>query len=594
MSVAMPIKPWSISTTVRNPERLRGFLRVLAGMEDAEWDRAAQVDFQVRLIQARLYGAGSNQFYAGLAAADVALVKSGEEISRAAAGRMFAAKNYEDPSMRGRNSFKPLQKFGFADIRGGRVVVTESGRALLAEERDYGDIFLRALLKWQIPNPLDRAGFPARHGYNIKPFVGTLHLINAVNGICKKSGLKQKGLSFEEFEIFALTLIDWREIGKTAREVVAFRKRFAEVPRNKRDAFVQREGRRLRPDFDLAHLRDYADNAVRYFRTTGYIRIRGGGHIDIDPTRRVEVDSLLRRDSGKSAVFALDREYAELMANASAPELPGESRSELRASIRTLRGFIGKMGEDPGKAPPAGAGAAELRARRDALRKQQFGIVARVEKKRLAEPEAIRACAKELRELAAARGGSGNAEKLEKLSKEGLEALNDAREIRAHYIASDDGEPKSPAPAGKPDIECRYDGFAAICEVTLLRDSKQWMHEGQPVPRHLRAFEDKNAGVESFCLFIAPQMHADTLNTFHVCVGHGYEGRRQKIAPLTTGQFCEVLDHCADRRESGSPLTRADIRALFSRVSESVAAMKTSDAWREKMPEVIEEWKRRS
>jgi len=108
--------------------------------------------------------------------------------------------------MRGRNSFKPLEKFGFAKIDNDIVRVTESGYLLLNEKSDYGEIFLRAFLKWQLPNPLERS-FPASRGYNIKPFVGVLHLISEVNELCKKQELKPIGLSRLEFNVFALTLI---------------------------------------------------------------------------------------------------------------------------------------------------------------------------------------------------------------------------------------------------------------------------------------------------------------------------------------------------------------------------------------------------
>ena len=588
----MLIKPWSISTTVRNPERLRGFLGVLAQMDGMAWNNAAQVEFQVRLIQARLYGARNRQFYGGLSQADIDLLEGEAEIPYDDAARIFDAKEYEDPSMRGRNSFKPLQKFGFANILGGAVSITESGRAFLAEERDYGEIFLRALLKWQIPNPLDRMGFPARHGYNIKPFVGVLHLISAVNCECEKAGLKQKGLSFDEFEIFALTLIDWRKIEETAREVVNFRKQLAKIPRSDKSDFIAHESHDLRSAFNLSHLLDYADNAIRYFRMTGYVRIRGADdHIDINPFRRVEVDSLLKRDTAEPSVFEAD-EYAVQMGNASFPVLPGESSAELRATIRNLRDGIAKIGGDSGNPPPDDASASQLKSLRNKLRERHLVASGQVEKKRLAEPDAIRVCANELRALTSRRKRIHNAaETLERLSKSGLDALNDAREIRANYPAGDDGMPTAPAPAGMPDIECRYDGFAAICEVTLLSDSKQWVHEGQPVIRHLRAFEDKNTEADAFCIFIAPKMHRDTLNTFHISVRHGYEGQRQKIAPLTVEQFCGILDYCADRRESNRPLHRTDIHALLSRVSESIGAMEKSDAWCAQMPEVIEKWK---
>jgi hypothetical protein len=47
--------PWSISTTVRNPERLRNFLRVLKNLEGKEFTKEEQVRYQILLIKDKLY-----------------------------------------------------------------------------------------------------------------------------------------------------------------------------------------------------------------------------------------------------------------------------------------------------------------------------------------------------------------------------------------------------------------------------------------------------------------------------------------------------------------------------------------------------------
>ena len=48
-------KPWSISTTVRNPDRIRSFLQVVKDFEGVEFDQDQQIKFQIALIQKRLY-----------------------------------------------------------------------------------------------------------------------------------------------------------------------------------------------------------------------------------------------------------------------------------------------------------------------------------------------------------------------------------------------------------------------------------------------------------------------------------------------------------------------------------------------------------
>ena len=105
------INPWSLSTTVRSPEGLLGFLSAIEEMEGDVWDRDAQVRFQTILIQRRLYGYGEPQFYSGLEARDIAMLESEEPIAFAAAQRILSMKQYTDPPMRGRTSYKPLAVF---------------------------------------------------------------------------------------------------------------------------------------------------------------------------------------------------------------------------------------------------------------------------------------------------------------------------------------------------------------------------------------------------------------------------------------------------------------------------------------------------
>src|SRR3989339_1819015 len=48
-------KTWSLSTTVRSPERILPFLKVLKEIEGENFDKIGQEKFQMLLIQNRLY-----------------------------------------------------------------------------------------------------------------------------------------------------------------------------------------------------------------------------------------------------------------------------------------------------------------------------------------------------------------------------------------------------------------------------------------------------------------------------------------------------------------------------------------------------------
>jgi len=174
-------KPWSITTTLRNPERLRDFLIVLKQLENCKWDLESQRKYQILLIKERVYGYGSNQFYNGLSQEQIDLIDDQTKIiTFEQAETIFNVKNYEDPSMRGRQSINPLKKFGLVVVKDEKICITSLGKLFLKDDFDLGEIFFKSFIKWQIPNP-DSDDYKLEDGYNIEPFVGVLHLIQRVN-----------------------------------------------------------------------------------------------------------------------------------------------------------------------------------------------------------------------------------------------------------------------------------------------------------------------------------------------------------------------------------------------------------------------------
>ena len=208
-------KPWSISTTVRNPERLRSFLIVLKKLEGEEFNKDNQVKYQVLLIQEKIYKPLNipqdfRRYYE-----DPEL-----RMPHKIAQQIFYIQNYEDPPMRGRQSVNPLNKLGFAIAREGlgAIKITELGNRFLAGDYDIGSVFFKSLLKLQFPNPWS-AGFSEREGFNIMPFVATMHLIRKLDKKSTKGGLNKT-----EFNIFVPTLINVNQIDEYVEGILEFRK----------------------------------------------------------------------------------------------------------------------------------------------------------------------------------------------------------------------------------------------------------------------------------------------------------------------------------------------------------------------------------
>ena len=110
--------------------------------------------------------------------------------------------------MRGRQSMAPLRKLGLVFIDDlEKVRISDIGNKFINDEITVEEFFLDSLLKIQYPNPLDDS-YP---NWNTKPFISILHLIRRVNELCK-----EKGLSKDEFGIFALSLQNYYDVEKYA------------------------------------------------------------------------------------------------------------------------------------------------------------------------------------------------------------------------------------------------------------------------------------------------------------------------------------------------------------------------------------------
>ena len=584
------IKPWSLSTTVRNPYRLRGFLSALAELEGEVWNRANQERFQIILIQRHLYGAQNSQFLSGLSPADVALINGEEEIPYAEAARIFRSKGYEDPPMRGRNSFKPLEKllFAYIDPDNRLVRITPVGRELINPETDFGEMVLRSLLKWQLPNPLETRSFPARGGYRIKPFVGTLHLIRRVNDLCEEQGLNATGLSFDEFDAFVPTLIDWEKIGEVAEKIVAIRIACRSIPRSEREALRNRLTEEYLAGFDLRHIRDYGDNTRRYFRLTRFIRFRGDGRfVDLEPRRSIEINALLAADDASPQEFSSLRDYVD----AGLPIPPWENNENLVMSYRAMIDGIAQL--DAAQARqlereyPVTAEEAVLSAAIASLRAIYLDLQRREDSLVWQTAEKTRECAQTLASLS--QRGACTPQDLEYHIATALMSLDAAKEVIPNYPPGDDNKPMFTARGGVPDIECFYEGFNLACEVTLMRDSKQWISESQPVIRHVQKFQNDHDGV-TYGLFIAPTLHRDTINHFWFGVKGVFEGEEVTVFPLTIDKFARVLETCANFRANGGVVGIAEVAGLFNGLATATADCPDSRQWPGLLDAAVDAW----
>ena len=596
--------PWSITTTTRNPYRTRDFLKVLKTLEGVEWNLETQIEYQTRLIQERCYGYGISQFYSGLPSNLVQLVDDASRpIPYRVAEEIFQLKNYKDPPMRGRQSANSLKKFGFAIISDGRVHITRLGNQFLEEDHNMQDIFLRVFLKWQIPNPDNKSTFNTE-AYNIKPFVGILCLISQVNELEKSYGKEPKGISRDEFCLFAPTLIHHCDIESQTNQIDHLRNMMAGRTKQVQRELWESQKRFYAKSFLqtddeneitklLSNLSDYGDNAIRYFRLTSYIHIRGNGYyIDLEPRRSVEINALLETDNAAAEDFKTKSDFYEYISNPSLPVLPWGTPDRQISIIHQIEHEIQHYET---KLDLPQSSLIDPSRLNETERKDRIAQL-NVRRRELQDIDRYRTAQEvgSIQECIDVLDGIYDYEQrpilLEKTATLCLCAINDAIGISPQYPVGDDNEPVFTAPGNVPDIECFYNSFNSVCEVTMLTSRDQWYHEGQPVMRHLRDFEDRHPDRPAYCLFIAPSIHRDTLNTFWLSVKHGYEGRSLCIVPLTINQLSQIMKKLHELRLAGVFLSHLQLQQLLDNVIQLCRSTDNSTEWIESIPEAIQSW----
>ena len=591
-------KLWSFSTTLRHPDRVVDFLTALETFDGKDWNNETQKNFQINLIRYRFYGFGNQQFYNGLLKEQLEKLQNIEyKLSFEEAKNIFETKNYKDAAMRGRTSFKPLEKMGIAFIVDKKLQISKLKEYILSSHYNTEELFLKSFLKWQYPNPTSR-DFSNKKVYNIKPFIATLHLINEVNKICEEKNMKVKGISREEYMIFVHSLLHYKNISKQAKSLIDFRLKLESLKSNKeKNSYIENYKIEFFKEFANAtdgNLKDYADNSIRYFRLTRYLTVRGGGfYIDLEPRRMIEIKKLLETDNAEAKEFKKDK-YIIYMSDINQPNLPWEEKSELlniyETTLEDIRILENKLSINKKEFLALKEDILSLKFEIERLREYRLYLQNIELKQKLQDISQIDDVVNRLNNIRNQDLKPSIA--LEKYITHALNIINDAKNIKPNSILSDDSDFIFTAPANKADIECYYEKFNSICEVTMLVNRDQWHNEGQPVMRHFRDFENTSTLENNYCIFVAPSIHRDTINTFWFSIKYEYEGKSQKIIPLTISQIIEILEMIKDLKQKNRFFSHIEFKKLLDDILDMKNSANSSDEWLNTIPTTINNFKK--
>ncbi len=603
-------KVWSINTTVRNPERLQGFLSVLEQFEGEDFDNETQALFQKELVR--------NKLYKPVDTPEELVIEydNPEPFDDSDTEVIFSL--IADPALRGRTSVSRCNQMGLSIAlkSEGPVVITDLGRDFL--ENDFSkeqNFFFNYFVKWQLPNPLE-SGYD---DFDLNPFLATLNIINKVNDLEENRKRKRKGISKEEFSLFVIPLKKFSEIDKVCNDIINYRDFVKESDEDAMGVYQKLIRQKAKEVFEVTsereitkkanNLKDYADSVIRWFRKTQYIIYRGSQHyVDISPSRLEQAKQLISHLPLSSNHYETKEEYRKFLVNKDLPILPWDSDIETKKVIISNLGKLIKETQDiidsnfPNRRQHdfvyepiflTDQGLNDLREMELEYRKNLDTLNNELRTLKESDLGNLGHYIDKLNELANLTSSSRKDKAplcLEWYTSLSLMALDDSLEIKPNLIKADDGLPLFTAGGGLGDIECYYDSFNLIVEVTLIKSKAQVQNEVLPVSRHFVDLKDKYLDKTCYCLFLAPFIHRDSLNQFYFFINNSFEGHDLNLLPLTIEQYTRLLTLVLESSKDGKFINHKKFEEFFNNALLNLKSENNTRKWHETIDVSIEEW----
>lgn len=479
---------------------------------------------------------------------------------------------------------------GFVDLSP-TINLTDAGRFFIHEKRP-NEIFLRQLLKFQLPSPYHKESSKIKGTFWCRPYLEIIRLIRDLGY-----------LTPDEFRIFALQLTDYRKYETIKNQIISFReekkkhksqyKKFvdnitkqeiskiyaAEISsgnlatrESKTDdvqSFISKEKR---------NMKDYTDACFRYLRFTEMF-ISDGRSIQIAPDKILEIDYILETVSRDPSNIDDIPAFKKYLFDPTQPRLYTDDRSSLEDIL--MRYFSYNKRELNGKP------IEELKDLRDLAVQEKRNEIIQKQTKELKSYELYQEVIDTYNEI---------------LSDEIYDAplflewntwramtMLDGGTIKGNFKIDDSGRPTSTAQGNMPDIECDYDTFALSVEVTLQRGQRQYESEGEPVTRHYAQLQ-KTTNKNTYCLFIAPSINRATwahffgLNQISNITAYG---GKPKIIPLELDLFMKLIENSYSNNGMPKP---QDIQNFLQTSIDEIANSTDEIDWSNRISYCVNKW----
>lgn len=491
----------------------------------------------------------------------------------------FNGEGANDPAFSARDRINRAPKsLGFI-VLSPVISLTPAGLELVNSRRK-DEIFLRQLLKFQVPSPFHKPS-PNSADFWVKPYLELFRLVRHFGS-----------LKFDEVMIFGLQLVDYREFDTIVEKINQFRVAKAQNEGNYKkfraeylDAELQQiysadiasgntKTRQTKDDSiakflktKSSNMRDYADACVRYLRATGLVNISHiGKSVSIVPEKIQEVDYFLQHTNREPQFIDNEKQYVSYLGNAETPALLTDNRELLEQKIKAEFPSI-KILKTATLQSLKDIFADELEKRKEQIITEQ---VKAIKDYRLFDD--INSTFDQI----LANSLYDNPLMLEWNTWRAMTML-DGGNIKANLKFDDFGNPMSTAQGNMADIVCDYEDFGLTVEVTMQGGQRQYETEGEPVTRHLAKVK-RETNKPAYCLFIAPNINEACVAHFYALhkMNISYYGGTSTIVPLPLTVFLKMVED--SHKASYVPEPR-HVQRFFERSNELANSTDNEKDW---------------
>lgn len=473
-------KPLLFTTTLRNPERIKGFMKVLSTYNNQRLTNEVIMKVVKDLIKGKLYTTMYERRNSELKAV---LKDDNLEFSNRQVNRIIenSPQNHKEAGFdkgwpsRFDTWYKFCKELGFVDYSyNSPIVISEAGLNLsMSDEQDKRhleqQVFMNAFVKYHRKNPYRRIK------NTNKPLI---LLLNVLNRLKEVYGVDNAGISVKEIPL----IIVWKDNDymRLVDTIIQIRKTYRFMPSDeviydycKRELNLTSDDEKR---FKISNItKELPDEFVRKMRLTGLISIRGYGRfVDFNYNEMGKVEYVLRNYQ-ELVDFQNKEEYFNYMRDIDSNLVSLESRVAVTESEkeRFLNHWTNQFEND--------------------ILVREMGILA--SRNQSSRHDVFRYLSGPIR--------------LEFLTALILKKNYPDIKVIANYNIDDEGLPTSFAQGGDADIVCIDDQGNVLFEVTLLTGTQQNIREMPAIARHLRNYIEPNK--ISYSVILAPTIHSDTI-----------------------------------------------------------------------------------